>query len=910
MTAHPLDRLLRRLHRSALELYPRSFRERFAVELDLCLADLLADARARGRQAHLAAGLGALLRALLAAPRAWRQARRLAPRPELPARHTPEEPMRRLSRQLGQDVRFAVRRLARAPGFVLLAVVSLAVGVGANTTMLATVDGLIWRRLPVPDAERIVRVVEVNEYGPRNSAYGNYQSLVEEASGVFDGVSVQDLETFALDAGDSLELAFGELVSSDYFQTLRLEPAIGRFFTRDDAEAPSQSLVVVLAHDLWKRAFSGDPGIVGSVVRVNDQPATVVAVAPAGFEGTKFALGMDLWVPARPWGRTQGWGEWETARAGASWHAFARLRPEVTPEQAQASLDVLAARLADEHPETNASTRFAVLDERVARITPEAEGVLWVIAAVAIAASTLVLLVACVNVGGLLLTRAAARRHEVGLRAALGAGRTRLVGELLVEGAILAALGGAVGVAVALSTPPLMLGLLPSLPYRFALDLRPSPVVIAGALVVALAAVLLSALAPALRASRVEPATALGDRSPRGRRGRGLDLVVVAMTALAFLSLTLGTLFFQTLSAVREIDPGFATDQRLLASFDVGLAGDPELTSVDFTTRLLERASALPGVEGAAVSTLMPLGDSAASISLFADDRAYQDDEPGERAWYASVTPGWLEIAGTSLLEGRGIEARDDADAPTVAVINRTLAERLWPGGDWIGRRVRFGRDPERATAEVVGVMRDGRYEHPSERPRPAALVSFAQTPRTSGVILLHAAGVPPESLATDLRQTAREVDPRVPLFDVRTVDAHVASSLWLFRTAAGLASALGLMALLLATAGVYGAISYRVGQRTRELGVRLAIGARTRQLFGLVLRGGLALCATGVGIGLLLALIGGGALRGVLVGVAPHDPRIYLAVALVLALVSVVAALRPALRAARVDPVGSLRMS
>ncbi|HVS64248.1 MAG TPA: ADOP family duplicated permease [Thermoanaerobaculia bacterium] len=900
------DGLARSLHRLALALYPRSFRERFGEELDSCLADLLADARRRGRLARLTAALGALLRALLAAPRAWRQARgRPAPSPSPERPETPEDRMHRLLR----DLRFAARRLARAPGFVLLAVTSLAIGVGANTSMLSTVDGLIWRRLPVPEAERLVRVAEVNEYGARNTAYGNYRSLAEEAGEVFEGVSVQDLETFAIAVGDSLELTFGELVSADYFETLRLEPALGRFFSPADAEAPAEPLVTVLSHHLWQRAFSADPGVVGRTIRINDQPATVVGVAPASFEGTKFALGMDLWVPARPWGRTQGWGEWESVRDSASWNVFARLRPDTSIGQAQSSLDVLAARLAEQHPETNASTRFLIVDERVGRITPDSGPLLGLIAAVAIGASSLVLLVAAANVGGLLLTRAVARRRELGLRAALGARRSRLAGELLGEGAILALLGGALGVAAAFVTPRLMLDLLPSLPYRFALDLRPSPAVIAGALGASLLAVLLGALAPAMRASRMEPASALGDRTPRGRRGRGLDLVVVAMTAIAFLSLTLGTLFIRSLSSVREIDPGFATEQRLLASFDVGLAGNSGLESADYAQRLVERVSALPGVERAAVSSLMPLGDSSNSTYLFAADRSYPDDQPGERTWYAAVTPEWLATAGTSLLEGRGITSADEAGTPPVAVINRTLAERLWPEGDWIGRRLRFGRDPGARTSEVVGVMEEGRYEQANERPLAAAFVPFAQSPWENAVILVQADGVPPESLAASLRSAAREIDPRVPLFGLRTVDAHVASSLWLFRTAAGLSSALGVLALLLATAGVYGVISYRVGQRTRELGVRLAIGAQTPQLFGLVLRGGLVLCASGLAVGSVLALVIGGALGGLLIGVDPHDARIYLTVASLLALVTVVAALRPASRAARIDPVRSLRV-
>ncbi len=834
-----------------------------------------------------------------------------AERPGMPVQPTNRHSAQQETTMSGlmSDFKFAARGLARRPVFAGLALLSLALGIGANASILGMVDAVLWRTLPVPDVEQVVRVFQTDERGHRRLSYANYRLLADQPDTALDGIMAHRLQTFGLGVNDRVSVVHGELVSGTYFDVLQVEAQQGRTFTAAETAHTGAAPVVVLSHDLWVREFDQDPNIVGTIVRLNDHSFQVFGIAEASFNGTKFGLGMDLWVPIWAWADAEQWTEgWNEQASGSSWLAVARLSSDLSLRNAEPAFEPLAARLRDAHPEANRDLRLSLFGEVEGGISPHAAGIPKLIGTLALAGSALVLFVACGNVASLLFAKAIGRRHEMAIRYAMGVRRARLIRQLLVESVLLAMLGGALGLAAAWMTSGVLSTLTPNLPYRFAVDASPDFSVALICALIALSSALVFGLAPALQASAVDPASALGSaRTLSSRRGqRGLSVVVVCMVAFSLASLVTTGLLLRSLDAVRDVAPGFEPAGRVVAEFDVSLAGDPNLDVPGFFDALRSKVAEWPGVEASAVSSLIPLGDRAASAQLFAHEDGLTYEDKGTESWRASISPGYFAAIGTELTVGRDFGLHDQANGEPVVIVNSELAELLWPKESAIGKLVRFQQSADAQTFRVVGVAANSRYLFLNEPPRPAIFRPLAQSPRGQAVLIAntqHTAG-----LLEALPEIFSAIDPRVPVIDGKTMDEHVESSLWMFKLGAKLAGGLGLMALVLSAAGLYGVMAHAVSQRRFEFGVRAALGATQQKLVTMMLSRGLRLSLVGAALGVGIALALGSAMGSVLYGVSSTDPVSMAAGVLALAVVVLLAVLLPSLRAARLDPSTTLK--
>lgn len=825
---------------------------------------------------------------------------------------------------LAQDIRLALRRLARSPGLAIAVVAVLAVAIGLDAAVFRLVDSLLLRPLPVERPAELVHVYTVGDgrllsHGPL--AFPDFEAI-RDRTGAFSSIAAHALQPMSLDGGDRSELVMGEVVTGGYFLTLGLEPARGRLLAAPD-DRDGAPPVLVLGHEAWRRRFGADPEITGRTVRLSGRSFTVVGVAPPGFAGLTRGLAAELWVPVRaaerlPTGVTVGFGE-TTPGAGRlddrsrrwAW-TIARRRPGAGTEAAQAELGVLARRLAAEHPDTHRRRAFAVVAAEDVRLLPGVDRALQAGSLGLAALAGLVLLVAVSNVGNLLLARAAARRRELVVRRALGAGRGRLARELLAESLLLALAGAAAGLLVAAAAPRLAAALVPSLPWpvAVALDLSIDGRVLAFVLTLALVTATAFGLAPLPGTLRIGLAGALreeGSTPARARRRLTRALVVVQIAVSVVLLVGLG-LTARGLARAQQIDPGFEASRVVIATFAPELQGYDAVRTEDTFRRLEEAFGELPEVAATSAASHLPLtfGLRLAAVS---GDAGGGGRAPGENDWLAvdeaAVGPGYFETLAVPLRAGRGFAAGDRPVSDRVAVVNETLAARLWPGDGAVGRTLRVAG--EGAPYRVVGVAADGRYRTLGEPPRPFLYRALAQHPVGTRTVVLRAAGDPARVLAA-VERTARRIDPGLPVLRLRTYRDALSDALLLPRLAAGLLGLFGALALGLAAVGLHGLLAHAAVRRTRELAVHMALGASRRAVVRRVVAEGARLAAVGLAVGLAASLLLGRALEAVLYGVEPTDPATYAAAVLTFGTVSLVASYQPARRASRVDPGRVLR--
>jgi predicted permease len=797
-----------------------------------------------------------------------------------------------------QDLRYALRTLGRSRAFAAAAVLCLALGIGVNTAVFSIVNTVLLRPLPFADGERVVRLYSQppGEGGEEDLFSMGELAEIRARSRTLAGVEGAGARGFNLAGeGEPVRLQ-GSPVTHGLFPLLGVRPALGRGFLPAD-DRPGAERVVILGHDTWRSHFGGRADVVGSRAVVNGIPATVVGVMPPGF---RFPVKAELWVPARP--------DPADALDVRGWMiATGRLRPGVTVEQAGAELARVARELAAEHPATHAGWRFGARDYGSAYVRGERGTMLGLM----MGAVAFVLLIACANVANLLLARGAARRREIAVRAALGAARGRIVRQLLTESVLIALAGGAAGVVVGtwwLHWLVSTLGI--EVPYwmTFELDGR----VLAYTAALSVATGLLFGILPALRASRTELSGALGDGAPGGtRRSRLRGTLVAGEIALALVLLAGSALTVRSFLAAARTDPGVDAGRILTARTSLtGDRYDSPAARAAFFRELERRVRALPGVRGAALATGLPAGDEGAATRVAAEGAAAGPDG-GVRARWIGVTPGYWEAVGRPLLAGRNFSEAEAADsAAEVALVSRELAERLWPGADPLGRRIRVEVEGKTPWLTVVGVAPTLGYARPGEdgeRERRQVHVPFATAGWRLAALAVRTDG-DPAALAAPVRGEVRALDPSLPLYTVQVMSEYRASTLWLQRAAGQAFASLALFALLLAALGVYGVMAYTVGQRTREIGIRMALGARAPDVVGMVVREGALLAAAGIAVGLLGAWGVSRLMRGTLYGVGPGDPVAFLAAPLLLAGVAVLASWLPARRAARVDPVAALR--
>jgi putative ABC transport system permease protein len=805
-----------------------------------------------------------------------------------------------------QDMRYAVRTLLRQLGFAAVAVLTLALGIGANTAIFSVIDAALLRPPPYREPERLVHLWEAKrsrDFEQREASYPDFLDWRAQGSEVFEGLAGYTARPFTLTEAGEATRTRGAAVTANFFELLGANAAAGRTFVGGE-DGLEGKRVAVISHGLWRRRFGGDPGVVGRAVTLDGQAYTVVGVLPADFN---FALlgDTEVWTPLTPPPAV-------AARRYQHWvKVIGRLKQGVTLEGAQAHLATVASRIERDDPGAHAGVSLRAVplqEEFVGSVRP----VLFVL----LGAVGFVLLIACTNVANLLLARAAARQKEVAIRTALGASRWRVVRQLLTESVLLSLAGGAAGLVLALWGVDALVALIPAsqlmqMPYLQSLSLSREVLLFATGL--SLLTGVLFGLTPALSASRADLQGALkeGGRSTVSRGGRRLrDLLVVAEVALALVLLVGAGLLLKSLVTMLRVDPGF--DPRGLLTLRVALPparykeGDQ---ATRFYEEALRRVSTVPGVRGAALTSNLPLAGDGGTGTPQIVGRSTPDSELTE-AHLRTVSANYFEVLGVPLVKGRSFSERDDAKAPPVLLVNKTFAERVFPGEDPLGRRVTFKFTGD-TQYEIAGVVGDEKVTTLDARTTPVIYFHSRQDSSfDSAALVLRTDAADPLTLAAAVRGEVRALDPEVPVYAVQTLEQLVAGSRSTFvrRYPAYLTGVFACVALLLALVGIYGVVSYSVAQRTHEIAVRVALGARTRDVLRLVLGHGLLLALGGIALGALGALALTRLISGLLFGVSAADPTVYGLVALLLAAVALLACLVPARRATKVDPIVALR--
>jgi predicted permease len=705
-----------------------------------------------------------------------------------------------------------------------------------------------------------------------------------------------------------------DLVTDNYFDVVGLQPVLGRGFRPGEDRPGAVARVAVLGHALWQRRFGGDPGVLGRHLVFSGQEFEVVGVARPGFSGLTRGLAVDVWLPIGAKTVLQPGSNDLASRGSRSWFLVGRLRPGAELPQAQAQLDAVAAANFRAHPDywrdvKGASRRVTVVPEKSARVHPAVAPALLAFTALLQALAALVLFVACANLANLLLARATTRRREMGVRVALGAGRGRLVQQLLTESVVLALAGGAAGLGLAYWGTDLIAGLRPPLPVPVALDLRPAGRVLAFTGGLSVITGLLFGLAPALTAARSNlmgglkeeaGTSAAGYRSSRLRSG-----LVVAQVAASVLLLVGSGLFVRSLRLARALDPGFDVEDVVVASIDLELGGYDEERGREAWDRILERARHVPGVTSVSLAREVPLGLGGARRRVWIEGYTEPAGADMEIAFNA-VGPDYFATLDIPVLRGHGFTGQDRRGAPGVAMVNEEFVRRFWPGQDALGRRIRV-RGDDGPALEVVGVARDGKYHTLGEDPRPFVFLPLLQEYSGAATVVARTSGGAGLVLE-GLRRELAAIDPHLPVFDAKPMEQHLAIALLPARLLAWALGLFGTVALVLATLGLYAVISYSVAQRRREVGIRMALGARRPQVLALVIGQGLRLAALGMALGVVAAAGSMRLARSFLYGVSPADPATFAGVVLLLGTGATLACAVPALRASRVDPAVALR--
>ena len=809
-----------------------------------------------------------------------------------------------------QDLRYAVRMLRKSPTFTLVAVAVIALGSGAVTTIFSAANATLLRPIPgVVDPHRLVDIARTMESG-RGSltpSYPFYGHLRDE-SRTLNGVAAWTFVSLTVSTGAEGTAAFGTMVSNTYFSVLGVRPALGRFFTPGERETPGTPADVVLSHGFWQRQFGGDSSIVGRSMLVNGTPYTVIGVTPADFAGVYPVVRTDVWVPLTMAGEL-GEDPGILASAGSGWLTLVgRLRSGVSIEQARTDLAAIAAAHLDEEPaDFKRFTGIAI--SRLTGFPADATGALYGFVALLFAASALVLIIASVNVASMLLARASTRRREMAVRVALGAGRGRLVRQLVTESVLLFVVGALGGLGIALWGARLFERVQLPAEVPIGMNLSPDYRVLAFALATALVTGVLFGLAPALQATRADPNISLrSDTAGSGsRRSRMRSLLVVGQMALSLLLLMSAGLFVRSLDRGERVDPGFERRHVATAPLDPRASGYSESRARQFYDDLKQRLLASPEVRAVSYARLVPLAGGNAGTRVRVD--GYQaPDNPAHDGTadvdFNVVAPDYFDVLQIPLLQGRGFLATDDSASARVAVVNETFVHKFWPAGDPIGRT--FHDDS--ATVTVIGVARDAKYSTLYGETPPFVYWPAAQRGGMGTLNLLVRTGRDDAALIPVIRSAVHAIDPLLPAPPTLSLEAATSVSLLPQRVAAAVTAVMGLLGLILSAVGLYGVVAYTASQRTREIGVRMALGANRRSVLGLIMHDGMRLVAVGIGIGLLLAALLTRAMSHFLFGVSPLDPLVFALIPLALALVALVANYLPARRAASTDPVEALR--
>ena len=817
-----------------------------------------------------------------------------------------------------QDLKHGARMLVKNPGFTLVAVASIAIGVGVNAAMFSLADGLVLRPLQVPRADDIVAIRTTAPSASQTFAstrllsYPDYVDVRDRAQS-FDGLVAYtvDVASFATARDQPAQTKLGLVVSGNFFDVLQLQPALGRFFRPDEDVVPGRDAVIVLAHETWADQFGSDAAIVGRQLRLGGLDLTVIGVAPASFSGMHLALPPAYYLPIAISPAVDGVKpETLQQRDARNLEVRGRLKPGVSLEQAREETRLIASALEQAYPDTNRNYGMLVqtaFDARLEERGPSAPSA-FMLLTLAVA----VLLVACANVAGLLMSRAPARERELALRLAIGGGRLRVTRQLITESLLLAAAGAMGGLAFGYGAVAFLqqLPIVSDIGVRltFVLDRR---AIVVGIVLASLGA-LLSSLVPAWRATHAK------DLAQALRHGRvslqrhsrlwGRNGLVAGQVALSLILLTV-TVFLHRAFQAELNRPGFRTERILLAGFDPVLARyDTPRTEVFYTT-LKERVRALPGVTAVGMSSVMPLNqDYRDPVFIVPDGFQLPPDTENVVVLSSRIDEGYLDSMAIPLVAGRGIQTSDTATTPRVALVNEAMAARYWPGQSAIGKRVRLINREGQPWAEVVGVTADGKYNWIGEPPTPWMYLAQRQDLGIRSTLIVATNGAA-AALAPSLRDIVRDIDSNMPISSVRTMeDFYYGNATGIVHTLTAVSGSMGVLGLLLALIGLYGLVAYAAARRTREIGIRMAVGAQSSSVLRMVLRHGFALSASGIVLGVIGSAAVGNLLRAIFPSAGTIDIATYLLVVPLLVVVTLFAAYVPARRAARIDPLVALR--
>jgi putative ABC transport system permease protein len=819
---------------------------------------------------------------------------------------------------LWQDIRHGVRVLLRSPGFTLVAVLSLALGIGANTTIFTVINAVLLNPLPVRDISRLVELDTIDtktHVGFANAeklgmSFPNFQDYQRQDE-VFSGLAAIIPIPLTWSNGAEPRQVNGNLVSANYFDVLGLKHASGRFFLSGEDTKLSGNNVAVISYAFWANKLGSDPAVIGKDLRLNAMPYTIIGVAPRGFKGTfTFAGAEQIWIPTSMYPQVLSgfFKDFFNDRRFLTTVVVGRLKPGIAPGQAEASLRTVARHLEQEYPKDNSGRSVALTPLAEAAVGVNQHDQLALAGAVMMTVVGLVLLIACVNLANLLLARAAKREKEMGLRAALGASRNRLMRQMLTECMILSLLGGTVGLLLAYAGRGVLWSFRPPFIQQNDIELSLDAHVLLFTLGIAVLTGVLFGVAPAIKASvpNLMETLKIGGRGGSIGWGRNnlRSLLVVSEIALSLVALVGAGLFLRSMRDAQKLDPGFESRNLFVMNVDLGALHYEEGRGQQFFRSAIERADAVPGVQAATIASNAPLGGGLAR-TVFPEG---QDESTGYRGTLTQtddVTPGYFQTLRIPLLRGRVFTQADRKETSPVAVINEAMVRRFWPDEDPIGKRFHFFGDP--TLIEVVGIVRNTVINAIGEPPVLVAYLPITQAYSPAVTIQVRTSGRP-EPVISGVREQIQQLDNNLAITGVQTIGEVMDQGLWAPRMGAALLGLFGGLALILAALGVYGVLSYSVNQQTREIGIRMAMGADRRNVLGLVVGQGLKLAAIGVVAGVVIALLLARQLSSLLFGVNAYDPLTFLSVATILMVVAFFACYIPALRATRVDPLTALR--